>query len=146
LTTAGPIDIEVDQLRKLDKAREFRSAAITGSGGFARFVDASVGESKFVLRAADPAAQIYFCACGQEPEIARAGLESAVELLAPLRAPEEYATHDVPLACMSATVAVFRAFALMRIKMEPRRRRAHRDACRPQSRSVVTSRAIAARN
>lgn len=141
MTTAAPMDIEVDQLRTLndgvgnsDRPRLPVQAVLLG------LVDASGGKSKFVLHAADPAAQIYFCACGQEPEVARAGLESAVELLARLRASEKYATHVVPLLFMNATVAVFHALTLMRIKMEPRRcgRIAMRAA--QQSRSVVTSR------
>jgi hypothetical protein len=107
--------------------------------------DAGVGELKLVLNAADPAAQIYLCACGQKPDVARAGLESAVEFLVRLRAAEDHTTHVISLS-RSLVRGPFSLLALMRIKMEPRRCKA--DGIRPQvrRRPVITPAAIAARN
>ena len=78
--------------------RQFRWPRLSVQTVFVVLADAGVGELKLVLHAADPAAQIYLYACGQKPDVARAGMESAVELLVRLRVAEDHTTHIVSLS------------------------------------------------
>ena len=109
-------------------------------------VDARGGKLKLVLYAADPATQMDFGRYGQKPEVARAGLESAVELLVGLRASKDDVTHVVPLVAAGGTLAPFRALALMLIKMEPRRRPADGEASKERRARRALPSSVAARN